>query len=110
MDSYLTNYINNVVLFRVSPSFLKDCQFLLQTNKKTSLLYGMLVAVDSLGCWVANRTWQTIDAKTKEKSHHNAHFLIPWHSLISVAVFPDRTFDVAPEEEDAHSMGFHAKL
>lgn len=106
MESYLTNYINKVVLFRVSPSFIKDCQSLLQTNNEASLLYGILVAVDGLGCWVANRTWQTIDVKTKKKSRHNTHFLIPWNYLTSVAVFPDRTFDDAPEEEDARGIGF----
>ncbi|GAB6140264.1 hypothetical protein JCM14076_09930 [Methylosoma difficile] len=110
METYLINYINKVVLFRVEPDFVKDCLSLLQTHETARGIYGLLVAVDSLGCWVANEKWETINAKTNIKSQHNTHILIPWRSLVSVAVFPERVFDGFAEEKDARSIGFHAQL
>lgn len=110
MDSHLISFIGKVVLFRVSPSFLEDCRSLLQPHKEARSLYARLVAVDAVGCWVENRTWRTIDDKTKESSQHNIHILIPWNSLVSVSAFPNRAFDTDPDEEDVRSIGFLAQV
>jgi hypothetical protein len=107
---YLCHFIGKVVLFKITEQFLSDACALLQPHDKTKSLYGKLVAVDGIGCWVENSSWKTIDAKTREQSQHLAQVLIPWHCLISAAAFPDRIFLGAPNEEEAKGIGFHANL
>jgi hypothetical protein len=110
MNSHLINFIGKIVLFRVSPSFLEESRSLLQPHKEARSLYAKLVAVDTVGCWVENHSWQTINDKTKEKTQHNIHIFIPWNSLISIAAFPDRVFNEIPDETDVHGIGFLARV
>lgn len=110
MEMYLHNFIGKVVLFKLTEQFLTDARAILQPHDKTQALYGKLVAIDSIGCWVENSLWITVDAKTKEQSQHLAQALIPWNCLISAAAFPDRAFPDVPDEDEAKGIGFHANI
>jgi hypothetical protein len=110
MDSYLSSVVGKILLFKVTGQFIEQAQSLIQTNGSAQLLYGKLIAVDAVGCWVENPRWSAIEARTNEKNLYMAHVLIPWHAFVSAAVFPDRTFAGVPDERDAQGIGFHAVL
>ena len=110
MDSYLSGFTGKIVLFKVTSQFIKQAQSLIQPNGNSQLLYGKLIAVDAIGCWVENPRWSTTDTRTDEKSVYVAHILLPWHAFISAVVFPNRAFDGVPDETVARGIGFHAAL
>lgn len=110
MDTYLSQFIGKVILFRCTKQFVDDALSLLQPQDIASLLYAKLIAIDAIGCWIENPSWRTIDSKTKEESCYLAHTLIPWHALVSASVFPERFFDGIPDEDGGKSIGFHANF
>lgn len=109
MDSYLGSFIGKVILFRVEPQFLQEARSIIQPHKPAPLLYGKLLAIDGIGCWVENTSWSANDMKTKTTESYLAHILIPWASIVSAAAFPDRGFPGVPESEDGSSIGFLAR-
>lgn len=110
MDSHLGNFLGKVVLFSVPPHFLVEASSIFQLHNPTPLLYGKLLAIDGIGCWVENKSWQATDAKADEPISFAANLLIPWAYIVSVAAFPDDSFADVPEGEMKKSIGFLAKL
>jgi hypothetical protein len=110
MESHLGNFIGKVVLFRVAPQFLEEAKSILQVREPNPLFYGRLLAIDGIGCWVENKSWTSTDAKTHQRNTHLAHILIPWSFVLSAAAFPEREFENVLNDEEAKSIGFHAKL
>lgn len=110
MVSHLGGFLGKVVLFSVSPQFLDEASSIFQLQDTTPLLYGKLLAVDGIGCWLENKSWQATDAKTDEPISLAADLLIPWAYIVSVAAFPDDSFADVPEAEMKKSIGFLAKL
>jgi hypothetical protein len=110
MESHLGNYIGKVVLFSVSPQFLEDARSIFQLHDPTPLLYGKLLAIDGIGCWVENKSWKATGLKSDEPISFVANHLIPWAYIVSVAAFPDDSFADVPDGEMNKSIGFLAKL
>ena len=110
MESHLASLIGKVVLFRVTPPFVEEARFTLQLRNPTLLLYGKLLAVDGMGCWVENSQWTADYMNTPEPSTYLAHVLIPWAHIISAAVFPERAFVDLPNDQHSTSIGFLANL
>lgn len=110
MNSYLSSFIGKVILFRVLPQFLQEARSIIQPHNPAPLLYGKLLAIDGIGCWVENPSWSATDTKTQTTESYLAHILIPWTSIISAAAFPDRGFPGVPESEDGSSIGFLSNL
>ncbi|HLP99280.1 MAG TPA: hypothetical protein VK149_12650 [Sideroxyarcus sp.] len=109
MDSHLGNFLGKVVLFSVSPQFLVEARSIFQLHGSNPLLYGKLLAIDSIGCWVENKTWKASDAKSDEPISFAVNLLIPWAYIVSVAAFPDDSFADIPEGEMEKSIGFLAQ-
>jgi hypothetical protein len=100
MESMLSDYVGKTILLNVAPHFQKATAYLLQTHRKAELLYVNLSAVDQLGLWVHNPEWITKDVVTGQEKSYKSLIMVPWHSILSVAVFPERKFenDVMPRE------------
>ena len=108
MNSPLIDYVGKTVLLNVTEEFSKSNAALLQSHTKAKLIYARLEHVEHVGLWVENPTWKTQNAETDEMSTYKVLVLIPWHSLVSVALFPERAFecDTLPNEKEAHPIGF----
>lgn len=72
------------------------------------LFYAKMVEVDECGVWIENPKWETHLTRDGDPIYHKANVLIPWAFVVSIATFPDRTFDADEEikEQNARSIGF----
>lgn len=110
MESYLSGFVGKVILFRLNHQFLMDALSIIQPHNTAQLLYGKLLAVDAIGCWVENKEWAATDMQTTVTESYLAHVLVPWSSIISAAVFPERAFSGVPDSEEGPKIGFLASL
>lgn len=106
----LDNYVGNTVLLNLTKEFSRENQPLFQSGPRARLLYAKVVAHDELGIWVENPAWKSRPVRGGERVSHRANILVPWRSVISVAIFPGRKFpsDGRPEE-NTRVMGFRGK-
>ena len=104
----LDKYLGKRVLLNVRDAFVEENRALLQLqNPKAKLFYARLVAVDEIGLWIENPGWKSRRDGSDFVSHR-VHVLVPWVSLISIAVFPDREFpdDSPVPDSGTETIGF----
>ncbi len=88
----IDKYIGKAVLFNCKADFIQENQWLLQRHSKSPLFYAKVVAVDSMGAWVENPKLEIMSEHDAEPAFHKVNILIPWHSIVSIAIFPEREF------------------
>lgn len=105
---YVEKFLNKSAILNCNKKFIDENQWLIQPTGESTLFYAKIVAYDEVGVWVENPKWETKDAKTMEDQFYKINILIPWSNIISIGVFPDRSFlpDEEIDEKNISSIGF----
>lgn len=108
---FLEQSIGKTVFLNLQKGFAEQNRALLQLREDAQAVYVKVVAVDGVGIWIENPKWKT-QPVGGEAEVHRVHVLVPWQALISVGVFPERSFKgtLAPEASGARPIGFDIGL
>lgn len=94
MSFSIFEQVGKIILIKLTDDFLRNAKIFIQPGQSdVKLFYARLSAVDQFGVWIANNNWKTKPIKESQMQTHKAMILIPWHSIESLAAFPERVFD-----------------
>jgi len=108
----LENYLGKTIMLNCRPEFIETNRGMIQKASDSPLFYAKLVSVDDIGLWIENPNFEVWKKQDGNPEHHRANILVPWNSVVSVALFPERKFlsDGEIYEKEATSIGFHPEM
>ena len=103
----IEKHVGKTVLLNIREEFASNNGSLIQSAVNTRLFYAKIVDLDNYGLWVENPNWSVSPTNGGPSNSYKINFVIPWHQIISMALFPDRAFesDEIPEEKGISFIG-----
>lgn len=103
----IEKYVGKTVLVNITEEFASNNSSIIQSAVNTRLFYAKVADFDNYGLWVENPNWTVSPKDGGPSRSYRINFVIPWHQIISMALFPDRAFesDEIPEEKGISFIG-----